>query len=474
MPVLKPVSAVRAPWAPQQEQLESEARRVAQRADEQDAHAVTAVTHAPTTGPLLQSPNDVPGVGQPLNPQERALFESRFGRDFSQVRVHADAPAAEMAEHTGARAFTAGDDIVFGRGEYQPGSPGGRSLLAHELTHTVQQEGHVGAPALQRDPQPDEKKGGIGLAPPAEAYTVAKGAGAEETHVLFAQDSADLSGAERKEVLAALEQYKSAVTVEVHGYASQEGSAQYNTNLSAHRAAAIKQFLQDHLPPGSTVVLYAHGETSDFGKLEQNRRAGLHIAPAGLADAIPVANAGTPAADAPRKVVDTSKIDWNMNPKIRFGPVNPNAAGPNLFPPITAGGGTTPAPSPWNFTVPPLRDPATIDWSAMRDPFTSRGLRLEERDAKQLELNWWTSYQFFRGLGLDPSQASWAANKGTAFAYDTQLAKDSPNVFDLNQRQWEQSLPPGSWKIGPVPLITPSTLGVIAEKIFKKKINFEF
>lgn len=66
-------------------------------------------------------------------------MESRFGWDFSGVRVHADRRAGESAHALGARAYTLGNDIVFAQGAYDPHSGGGRALLAHELTHVVQQ-----------------------------------------------------------------------------------------------------------------------------------------------------------------------------------------------------------------------------------------------------------------------------------------------------------------------------------------------
>lgn len=77
--------------------------------------------------------------GRPLDPSTRALFESRFGHDFGGVRVHADGRAAESARAVNATAYTVGRDIVFGHGRYNPGSADGRRLLAHELTHVVQQ-----------------------------------------------------------------------------------------------------------------------------------------------------------------------------------------------------------------------------------------------------------------------------------------------------------------------------------------------
>jgi hypothetical protein len=76
--------------------------------------------------------------GEPLDSATKARMESAFGEDFGDVRVHADADAAK---EQGARAFTSGADIYFDGGEYRPGTPQGMELLAHELTHVVQQRG---------------------------------------------------------------------------------------------------------------------------------------------------------------------------------------------------------------------------------------------------------------------------------------------------------------------------------------------
>jgi hypothetical protein len=81
--------------------------------------------------------------GWPLDGATRAFMESRFGQDFGHVRVHADAKAAESARTIGAQAYAVGENLVFGAGRYVPGSMTGKKLLAHELTHTVQQQGNA-------------------------------------------------------------------------------------------------------------------------------------------------------------------------------------------------------------------------------------------------------------------------------------------------------------------------------------------
>jgi len=79
------------------------------------------------------------GGGRPLSGPERSFFEPRFGADFSNVRVHNDTQAANVARSVNARAFTYGHNVVFGAGEYSSDTFSGRKLLAHELTHVVQQ-----------------------------------------------------------------------------------------------------------------------------------------------------------------------------------------------------------------------------------------------------------------------------------------------------------------------------------------------
>jgi Domain of unknown function (DUF4157) len=81
------------------------------------------------------------GSGRPLEPALRREMEQRFGRDFSRVRVHTGGTAEQSARDVNARAYTVGDRMVFGAGEFNPETRAGQRLLAHELTHVVQQSG---------------------------------------------------------------------------------------------------------------------------------------------------------------------------------------------------------------------------------------------------------------------------------------------------------------------------------------------
>jgi hypothetical protein len=93
-----------------------------------DVNSVPPIVHD-----VLRSP------GQPLDAATRAFMEPRFGHDFSQVQVHTDARAAESARAVHALAYTVGRDVVFGAGQYELGTHAGQRLMAHELTHVVQQ-----------------------------------------------------------------------------------------------------------------------------------------------------------------------------------------------------------------------------------------------------------------------------------------------------------------------------------------------
>ena len=92
----------------------------------------------PTISSGIQS---LQGGGRPLSGSERSFFEPRFGEDFSNVRVHNNTQAASIAQSVNARAFTHGRNVVFGAGEHSQDTLAGRKLLAHELTHVVQQNG---------------------------------------------------------------------------------------------------------------------------------------------------------------------------------------------------------------------------------------------------------------------------------------------------------------------------------------------
>ncbi|CAN5484878.1 hypothetical protein BH09BAC6_BH09BAC6_01760 [soil metagenome] len=93
--------------------------------------------------------NSLGSSGQLMPESSRKFFEPRFGHDFSNVRLHTDSVAAKSAQSINALAYTTGNNIVFNSGQYSPESESGKKLMAHELTHVVQQGGNAGA-TIQR------------------------------------------------------------------------------------------------------------------------------------------------------------------------------------------------------------------------------------------------------------------------------------------------------------------------------------
>jgi len=99
----------------------------------QSVHGVEPDAVPPIVYDVLRSP------GRPLDEETRAFFEPRFGHDFSRVRLHTDAKAAQSALSVNALAYTVGPHVVFGAARHEPSTLSGRELMAHELTHVVQQ-----------------------------------------------------------------------------------------------------------------------------------------------------------------------------------------------------------------------------------------------------------------------------------------------------------------------------------------------
>jgi len=112
------------------------------------------------------------GGGSPLDESTRASMESRFGQDFSDVRVHTDAQASASAESVGANAYTVGNEMVFRSGHFDASSATGQRTLAHELSHVVQQRsGPVDG---------TEAAGGIRLSDPSDRFERAADATADQ------------------------------------------------------------------------------------------------------------------------------------------------------------------------------------------------------------------------------------------------------------------------------------------------------
>jgi Domain of unknown function (DUF4157) len=122
-------------------------------------HLQTTRVQARDTGQIAAPPSVhevLAAPGQPLDPTTQGFLERRFGHDLSKVRVHSGAAAERSARDVSAHAYTVGHNIVFGASRFEPGTHEGRRLLAHELTHVLQQSRSAGnLPSLQRNgPKP--------------------------------------------------------------------------------------------------------------------------------------------------------------------------------------------------------------------------------------------------------------------------------------------------------------------------------
>ncbi len=126
-------------------------RKCAKCAEEEEQVLQTKATgnsRGITSPALVTNIQENKGKGQPLDKDTRSFMQPRFGADFGNVRIHSDHSAAVMSQHINAKAFTVGNDIFFNKGQYNPDGDIGKRLLAHELTHVIQQS--FTSPKVQR------------------------------------------------------------------------------------------------------------------------------------------------------------------------------------------------------------------------------------------------------------------------------------------------------------------------------------
>ena len=308
--------------------------------------------------------------GSALTGETRAYFETRFGRDFSAVRVHTDGAAARSARDVNALAYTVGRDIVFAAGHFAPATQGGQRLLAHELTHVVQQgraparaEAAALSPAaahaapvrplpasiLQRAGDPAAIPAGLRC--PTDLST-GRPSG---TDIMFTVGGATITSAHTTALTAFRDAWVTAGGTDdivVHGYASTEGEQGANWTLSCDRAEAVQAELVRLGVPAVRISLLAHGESTDFSaSLGPNRRAVVTSRAAGLLP-LPLVSGTLTARDnfagrsARRfgvgEVVDLDFISLPSRPATDFGGLEWHlASGGGVLSAVTAAGTAT-------------------------------------------------------------------------------------------------------------------------------------
>lgn len=197
--------------------------------------------------------------GQALNKADRNFFEPRIGYSLGDVRLHTDSAAERSAKEIGALAYTHGNNIIFGAGQYQPGNDDGKKLLAHELTHVVQQNAHQPLNKIQRACGRE-----IGV------QTNCNGNSMEvpmRPRYLFEMNCDDFSAGNETDLRADAETYREGETIEIHGLASEEGTVEFNLNLSCARASKAKSIIEEVLMAkgiSANLIVFSHGpQTGD-------------------------------------------------------------------------------------------------------------------------------------------------------------------------------------------------------------------
>lgn len=232
------------------------------------------------------------GSGQSLDAATRAFAERRFGRDFRDVRVHADARATESAQSVNALAYTVGRDIVFQASQYAPHTSAGQRLIAHELAHVIQQGGGHSTPQLQlevslrSDASAREADAMLSGRSPLRLASIpsmlqrtcgtALGAPSPEcapssapligNQFSFSVNCDDLKTGEAKNLSKFATGLKSGAELKVHGFASIDGAAALNLKLSCHRANKIAETLRTARPDCKVSGVFKHG--AQIGKGE--------------------------------------------------------------------------------------------------------------------------------------------------------------------------------------------------------------
>ncbi len=191
------------------------------------------------------------GGGQPISDSVRSYFEPRFGHDFGAIRVHTDSLAARSASEIGARAYTVGQHIFFGAGQFATETSEGGRLLAHELVHTIQQ-GHRRDLGVQRS---------CGPAPIAAAVGARTGCTdrfdntfVSGTLFRFNKDCDDFSTGQAAALRAFAGALPPVTTLEIHGFASVDGPANFNQDLGCARALEAQTLLTGAAPGGAGIA----------------------------------------------------------------------------------------------------------------------------------------------------------------------------------------------------------------------------
>ncbi len=252
-------------------------------------------------------------AGQSLSANSRQFFEPRFGHDFSNVRIHTDQVAAKSAESINALAYTTGNNIVFNSGQYSPDSPTGQRLMAHELTHVIQQGGSAASKIQKVDKTPAAPCNLVSVVPSNDRYK-------------FVVDTDNFEEGQQKALTDKLAITSTASPIDVLGMASAEGPEANNVTLSCKRASKVATIVRGS---GHTVGLENATGGYPGSEHDKNYRAVALNIQAAPPPCVP------PRAPAPGSWHGTVRIPELTDPHIHSTSTCRGACGPDCPPTCT-------------------------------------------------------------------------------------------------------------------------------------------
>ncbi|MEM7084573.1 MAG: DUF4157 domain-containing protein [Bacteroidota bacterium] len=256
--------------------------------------------HGDSSSKIESSLKSSKGGGSPMDPTTRQQMESGFGADFGNVRIHTNSTSIQMNQGLGAQAFTNGNDIYFNQGKYQPKSNDGQHLLAHELTHVIQQKGSsqskIQRATCTNDPATAPSSGMSGCS------TNTSRPNNPNSTLNFSSGGSGLSSSAKTSLSGIAAKWHADArndTIRIDSYASCDGSPSPNWKLSCSRTKAVEAELKapsdgtPGIPNTAIFKKFSHGETEEFStsSADDNRVAQVTLQPTATAppSATPVA-----------------------------------------------------------------------------------------------------------------------------------------------------------------------------------------
>jgi len=437
-----------------------------------------SVTRAPGRGDQPFLPGQVSSVGKPLEPETRGYFERRFDYDFSRVRIHADSAAASSARSVAAMAYTVGHEITFGAGMYNPKSQFGRRLLAHELTHIVQQENPSRRSAQESRCESEavsashqairEERAHVALAAPVSMQRQGLPGAAPHTDLTesasplmaaaigsvtldgFVTGKADVSGTNQarlgqtaETIMKLLDKYP-ASKIRVIGYTDAVGQEKDNQALGQARADSVQAALQALGIPEAAIQTESRGANDLLVKTDKpeprNRRVQVFFQPSTiLRGAMLQGLTLSPGSAQPTQTFGSGTGLLGLgdicvkNPTLCYG----------------QGGSTPGRPSLPPAALKPIPDNTPFDRMdilSANEPYTSHARSPQEGGG--LRQTWARLYWKYKSLGLSEELAAKAANSELSSTAGKEQSRDNPNAADRLDTQMKQAYP-NATSVGP-------------------------